>query len=346
VKTIEEMLQNLVRPNVTEFALVSARLPCIKVNGQFKPVDDSAPTTEDILQMLVTAGGSWYVASLGPQPTQWTVAVEGIGTIGIQAVMRDNNVQARFMVVQRDPFAAAAPPPPPVAVPPPPSTVARPQQMAPPTSRGSPPQASQPRTPPRANQPFPPEPPSSSVALIANEPFLDDDVGPRTGVAGATAPRMRPPASTARQPLPPPQILPTEPGGEDAADPFLFDAPAPKAPLPAPSAPEAAAVPNWKATQVSSPGPPMRPRMPTQPEAARAAPMLPDLVMPGAAAAGGGDEGARAAMDGLVLRLAEELDVGPRRVRVIIELVLETIDRTGLPPREALEALAAAEKKK
>ena len=68
MKTIEEMLRSLARAEVSEFAIVSDRLPCVKVGGQFQPVDDTAPITDVILQMLVGVGGSRYVDSLGPKP--------------------------------------------------------------------------------------------------------------------------------------------------------------------------------------------------------------------------------------------------------------------------------------
>jgi hypothetical protein len=328
VKTIEEMLQNLGRANVTEFALVSARLPCVKVNGAFKPVDDYAPSTEEIVEMLVTAGGSWYVTSLGPAPTQWAFTLEGVGTVGVQAILRDGTVQARFMVTQRDPLGAPAAPPPPPAPPlAPPSKIAtRPQAGGPPPSRvaGGPPVRAA------------PAPPSSAVALVSNDPFLDDE--PRSTAAQPPPTRdLRPRGAPARAPFPqppPPPLVAMEPGTEepadgDASDLFEFS---PRPPLPAPGPPEAL-VPDWKATQVSVPV--GRPQAPPQPQAPQARP----------APRGGEDPAAAMAeMDSLVLRLAEELDVGPRRVRVVIELVLETIDRTGLPPREALEALAAAEK--
>jgi len=122
----------------------------------------------------------------------------------------------------------------------------------------------------------------------------------------------------------------TEPGEESKPDDDVFDFPTRKAPLPAPAPPEAL-VPTWAATQAAASS--MR-----SPQASR-----PELTLPEPAGPVDAMD-ARAEMDSLVLRLAEELDVGPRRVRVVIELVLETIDRTGLPPREALEALAAAEK--
>jgi hypothetical protein len=331
VKTIEELLQNLGRANVTEFALVSQRLPCVKVNGAFKPVDDYAPTTEEILEMLVAAGGSWYIASLGPAATQWALNVEGIGTVGVQAIMREGNVQARFMVTQRDPFAVPAVAPAAAAPPPTCKIATRPQAGGAPPSRVAGAPALQAKAPPRQNPPFPPAPPSSAVALIANEPFIDDDPRSTLGQQAPTTRDLRPRGTPPRAPLPAPPLVAMEPGTEepaegDAADLFEFS---PRAPLPAPGAPEALVAPDWKATQISAPVA----RSPQQQQPARPEPRAAD-----------NSQAAMAEMDSLVLRLAEELDVGPRRVRVVIELVLETIDRTGLPPREALEALAAAEK--
>jgi twitching motility protein PilT len=102
VKTIEEMLRSLARPEVTEFAVVTDRLPCIKVNGSFQPVADDAPSTDEILEMLVSTGGSRYVDSLGAKASQWTMRVEGLGTVGVTALMRDDVVQARFVLAKRD----------------------------------------------------------------------------------------------------------------------------------------------------------------------------------------------------------------------------------------------------
>jgi twitching motility protein PilT len=102
MKTIEEMLRNLARADVLEFALVSGRLPCIKVGTAYEPVDADAPSLDDALQMLVHVGGSRYVESLSPKPTSWTSRLDGVGVIAITAVMRDNVVQARFRVSRRD----------------------------------------------------------------------------------------------------------------------------------------------------------------------------------------------------------------------------------------------------
>ena len=110
MKTIEQMLRHLARVDVAEFAIASGRLPCVKVGGAYQPVDDLAPTTDSILQMLVSVGGSRYVDSLGPKPTQWTMRLEGVGSIAVAAVMRDDKVQARFVVARRDATSEVPPP--------------------------------------------------------------------------------------------------------------------------------------------------------------------------------------------------------------------------------------------
>ena len=108
VKTIEQMLRHLARTEVAEFAMATGRLPCIKVDGAFKPVDDTAPTSDQIIQMLVAVGGSRYVDALGAKPMQWTTRLDGVGAIAVAAVMRDDRVQARFVVAKReDPNAPA-----------------------------------------------------------------------------------------------------------------------------------------------------------------------------------------------------------------------------------------------
>jgi twitching motility protein PilT len=105
MKPIEEMLRHLGRPEVSEFAIATGRLPCVKVSGAYQPVDDSAPSSEVILEMLVGAGGSRYVDALGEKPVQWTTRVEGVGTVTVGAVLRGDKVQARFIVSKKDPAA-------------------------------------------------------------------------------------------------------------------------------------------------------------------------------------------------------------------------------------------------
>jgi twitching motility protein PilT len=101
VKTLDQMLQELLRTEVTEFAMVSDRLPCIKVEGKYLPIDDKARSSEAIIEMLVASGGARHMDEMHNQPVAWTSRMEGLGSVGIQAVMRDGRVQARFTVVRR-----------------------------------------------------------------------------------------------------------------------------------------------------------------------------------------------------------------------------------------------------
>jgi twitching motility protein PilT len=100
------MLRELARQDVTEFAVVSDRLPCIKVAGKYEPIDDKARSSDDIREMLLASGGRSYIADMANHPVAWTTRMEGLGSIGIQAVERDGRIQARFTVVRRPSVAS------------------------------------------------------------------------------------------------------------------------------------------------------------------------------------------------------------------------------------------------
>ena len=108
MKPIEELLKNLGRAEVLEFGLVTNRLPSVNIGGKFEPVDDEAPSTDVLLQMLVSMGGTRYVEQLSERPVQWTTRLDGVGVIAIAAIMRKDVVQARFTVARRDPKDGAA----------------------------------------------------------------------------------------------------------------------------------------------------------------------------------------------------------------------------------------------
>jgi twitching motility protein PilT len=110
MKPIEELLKNLGRAEVLEFGLVTNRLPSVNIGGKFEPVDDEAPSTHVLLQMLVTMGGSRYVEQLSERPVQWTTRLDGVGVIAVAAIMRKDIVQARFTVARRDTSMSKAPP--------------------------------------------------------------------------------------------------------------------------------------------------------------------------------------------------------------------------------------------
>jgi twitching motility protein PilT len=105
MKTLEQLLRALERPEVEELALVSDRLPCARVGSSFDPVDEAAISADAILAMLMTAGGSRYVDSLGPTPKQWNVRVPGLGNVAASVTQRGQQVIARFILVGRRPAA-------------------------------------------------------------------------------------------------------------------------------------------------------------------------------------------------------------------------------------------------
>ena len=125
--TIEQLVRHLTRAEVTEVALATGRLPCVKIGGAYKPIDDVARSADAIVTMLASIGGSRYLDNLGEKAVQWSTRVDGVGTLAVSAVDRKGNVQARIVLTKRDPRAVDAPDlaanvPPPV---PPVSTVAR-----------------------------------------------------------------------------------------------------------------------------------------------------------------------------------------------------------------------------
>ncbi|MEO7092779.1 MAG: PilT/PilU family type 4a pilus ATPase, partial [Polyangiales bacterium] len=98
MKTILELLRELTGRDVTEFAMVSNRFPCVKVQGVFKPVDDVATSTAVILRMLQAVDGGPRVDALGATLTQWKATVDGIGEITVMAVRKsDDLVQVRML---------------------------------------------------------------------------------------------------------------------------------------------------------------------------------------------------------------------------------------------------------
>jgi twitching motility protein PilT len=175
MKTLQQMLRELARAEVAEFAVASDRLPCVKVGETYEPVDDSTRSTDAILEMLVSAGGSRYVDELEAQPAQWTTRVDGLGSIAVTAIMRAGRVQARFTLVRRP-----VPPPGPAQVP------ARP---APPMALDS---SGLPRTQSESDAP---EAPGGYDGATFSDPMLRAAVVRGPALAAATAVRRPAPAS-------------------------------------------------------------------------------------------------------------------------------------------------------
>jgi twitching motility protein PilT len=102
MKTFDQMLRELARTDVIEFAVASDRLPCVKVGNKYEPIDDAPRSTAAILELLAAWGGGPYVRDLENNPAHWTTRIDGVGSVGVQAVIVSGRVQARFAVIVRD----------------------------------------------------------------------------------------------------------------------------------------------------------------------------------------------------------------------------------------------------
>jgi twitching motility protein PilT len=214
VKPIEDLLRNLARPEVLEFGLVTNRLPSVNIGGKFEPVDDEAPTTEKLLGMLVTMGGSPHVETLSEKPVQWTTRLDGVGVIAVAAIMRKDVVQARFTVARRDAAGRAA------SLPPlPPQASARPPAPAPADAKKDPLGQSGARSAFTTTQQG--TGPSASQAHVRS-PLAQSQVAPSPGVPGAGAgPAPKPPLPS--QPMPAAASSPAAPPPAPASAPEELD---------------------------------------------------------------------------------------------------------------------------
>ncbi|MDC3954324.1 PilT/PilU family type 4a pilus ATPase [Polyangium jinanense] len=162
---LKALLENLLRPDVTEIALATGRNPCVKIGGVYEIIDRKILSSDDILQMLTTAGGSRHVDNLGPKPVQWGCRVDGIGPIAIAAVRNPNAVQARLTRLAQDPRTVAA-----SAVPAP-----KPTPLQPVPARPAPASPSKPGAPPSEfswsdlNEDAPPQAPAQATLPTAEK---------------------------------------------------------------------------------------------------------------------------------------------------------------------------------
>ena len=109
MKSLQQMLRELVRPEVAELAMSSDRLPCVKVDGKYVPVDEKARSTEAIFEMLAATGGTRYLGEMENAPARWTTRIDGLGSVGVIAMTREGRVQARFTLVRRASVPEAGP---------------------------------------------------------------------------------------------------------------------------------------------------------------------------------------------------------------------------------------------
>lgn len=276
MKTIEELLRNLARPEVQEFGLVTNRLPSVNIGGKFEPVDDEAPGNERLMQMLVTMGGGRHVDTLGEKPVQWSTRLDGVGVIAVAAILRNDVIQARFTILKREPGGSMRPPsekklpnartsvaPAKPSLPPPTPSLAPPSPSIPPaapraekTSPQPPPvkPSSAPKVPAAAAKP--PPVPARPVTASVRPPAPSEDEVPWVGVEDneptlqtqVGKPPTQPPAKA-----PSASRVPAAPAAADAVKapsaprvPAAAPAETPKSPVPAP-------------VIVTSSGPPLAP---------------------------------------------------------------------------------------
>jgi hypothetical protein len=68
---LDLMARGLKRDGVTEFAVMSGRPPCVKLDGAYQPVAEYAVSDEELLELLMTLGGISFVDKLGPEAASW-----------------------------------------------------------------------------------------------------------------------------------------------------------------------------------------------------------------------------------------------------------------------------------
>ncbi|XXY51927.1 PilT/PilU family type 4a pilus ATPase [Sorangium sp. So ce269] len=108
MNALRSWLSQLNRPEVTEFAVATGRMPSVKVSGTFQAVDPGALTTEDILMLLSALGGGRFIETLGAKPSQWHIRIEGIGAISVVAARQGDLVHARMTRMQSSSAASGA----------------------------------------------------------------------------------------------------------------------------------------------------------------------------------------------------------------------------------------------
>ena len=111
MRPIVDLVRELHRPNVTEVALASGRLPCRKEGGTYVPVDRAAVDEPELVRALATIGGEAFVGALSEKPSSWTHRQPGVGLVAIMAVRRGGSVQARLTLREREEPRASQPGP-------------------------------------------------------------------------------------------------------------------------------------------------------------------------------------------------------------------------------------------
>lgn len=194
----DKLFQFLARPDVKEIAVQTDRPPCVLVGEQYTPVANRNFSEDDVIAMLVEAGGPAEVMGLINGHRRWDYAHPSLGKIRVTAGYHGSLLQARFKLIEPAPQRPAAP---------------APQQPAAP----SPERAPAPPAAPRAaqatgNQPRPAPAPRTAQA---------------TGNLAQPVPAPRTAQGTGNQPRPAPAPLPPKPAARAEPPPAAAPAPPP-----------------------------------------------------------------------------------------------------------------------
>jgi len=146
MKTLTELLRHLTRPGVLELALISGRPPMVKTGNGFESVGDAVLSVDELLGMVRALVGDARAATISDKPNQWTLRLEGLGSIIVGALRRGEVLNVRVLRTepQQQPAAPspAAPAPAPTPAPAPrpsPQAAAAPAPRATPGAAGTPP---------------------------------------------------------------------------------------------------------------------------------------------------------------------------------------------------------------
>jgi len=93
---LDDLLRYLTQPGVVEVALQSGRLPCVSIDGKFKPVSDQPLSAEHLARIVVATGGPKDESALGEQPVRWTMQTKVAGAVEAHAMKKGDSLSLRF----------------------------------------------------------------------------------------------------------------------------------------------------------------------------------------------------------------------------------------------------------
>ncbi len=107
----DKLFQVLTRADVKELALQGARPPCALVGDQYAPIVKRNFSEEEVIAVLVEAGGQSEVVGLIQGQRRWDYTHPGLGVIRVTAGYHGERLQARFKLIEAAPKPAPVFPP-------------------------------------------------------------------------------------------------------------------------------------------------------------------------------------------------------------------------------------------